>query len=256
MLPTPSTSHVSFDSVYEPAEDSFLFLDTLASPRESAWLRARFREPSPRDAAGPVLLEVGTGSGVVVAFAAAHADRILGRADVLALGTDVNVLACVGSAQTVSTAVGANAATSAVFGDIVNADLAGPLRAGVVDVLLFNPPYVPTEAVPDQQQPGREVGRAPTSTFERDSWLLSLSYAGGVDGMEVTDRLLAELPRILHPVRGVAYVLLCAQNRPSDVRDRMQGLPGFAAELVSSSGKQAGWEKLQILRIWRVGDGE
>ena len=27
MLPTPDTSHVSFDTIYEPSEDSYLFLD-------------------------------------------------------------------------------------------------------------------------------------------------------------------------------------------------------------------------------------
>ena len=42
MLPTPSTSHVNYNRIYEPAEDSFLLLDTLASPSETTFLRIRF----------------------------------------------------------------------------------------------------------------------------------------------------------------------------------------------------------------------
>jgi release factor glutamine methyltransferase len=53
----------------------------------------------------------------------------------------------------------------------------------------------------------------------------------------------------------VAYLLLCAQNKPEEVKDRIRGLEGggrWRAETVGMSGKQAGWEKLQIVRIWRA----
>ena len=96
MLPTPSTSHVCFDSVYEPAEDSFLFLDTLSSKSEVDFLHQRF---SPVNEV-PLVLEVGPGSGVIIAFLTAHAQTIFGR-DVLSLAVDANEEACIATAETV-----------------------------------------------------------------------------------------------------------------------------------------------------------
>lgn len=69
--------------------------------------------------------------------------------------------------------------------------------------------------------------------------------------METTNRLLDAIPAVLAPDRGVAYVLLCKQNRPEEVKERIQGWGGWCAEMVGSSGMQAGWEKLVIMRIWR-----
>lgn len=62
--------------------------------------------------------------------------------------------------------------------ELVRGDLASPFLGrlnGMVDVLLFNPPYVPTESE------------------EIDGNGIEVSWAGGKDGMEVTNRL---LPRI------------------------------------------------------------
>lgn len=71
--------------------------------------------------------------------------------------------------------------------------------------------------------------------------------------METTDRLLSQLSEILSPDRGVAYILLCAQNKPEEVKSRIKGWgTGWAVETVGTSGKKGGWEKLQIIRIWRI----
>ena len=340
MLPTPSTSHVPYARVYEPAEDSFLLLDTLSSPSETAFLATRFPTPptttttttatTPTPTATtptttpiktpaansptPLLLEIGPGSGVVLAFLTAHAHTLFARRDVLTLGIDVNRFACAATRETVARAVrddalplplpcslpvplaaaaaatpggeggggdGDVAGTGAVGGTELGAgaevksgtgagyhlgtaqgDLAGAVRAGSVDVLVFNPPYVPTPELPSmyqQQQQGGdgEGGQGTTAAtaataYEEDSRLLALSYAGGRNGMEITDRLIEALPRVLSG-RGVAYLLLCAQNKPEEVKGRIRGLEDgpWKAETVGTSGKQAGWEKLQIVRIWR-----
>ena len=94
MLPTPDTSHVSFNTIYEPSEDSFLLLDTLSSTAEVTWLRERFANKT------PYLVEVGTGSGVVIAFLTANAEQIFGR-PILSLGIDVNINACHAAKETV-----------------------------------------------------------------------------------------------------------------------------------------------------------
>ncbi|KAJ5173200.1 hypothetical protein N7492_005793 [Penicillium capsulatum] len=268
MLPTPDTSHVSFDTIYEPSEDSYLFLDTLSSPSESQWLSERFRKgTAPAADAIPLVVEAGTGSGVVLAFVAAQAQQIFGRTDIFTLGTDVNRSACLATRETVSTALAtqkepssntsldAHASPQTVHVSSVAADLCTPLRPGTVDILLFNPPYVPTEELPRlptaaENDPAatREMSRS--AKFDNDSYFLSLTYAGGADGMETTDRLLDAIPDVL-TARGVAYVLLCKQNRPDEVAERIRGWKGWTAEMVGSSGMQAGWEKLVIVRIWR-----
>ncbi|EMD00160.1 hypothetical protein BAUCODRAFT_367034 [Baudoinia panamericana UAMH 10762] len=246
MLPTPRTAHVDYDRIYEPAEDSYLLLDTLAKRSERDFLRKRF----PRNSPSPVVLEIGTGSGVVLAFATAHANHIFGRSDVLTIGTDVNPFACVAALRTVELAVSeantAGTSTGFCLG-CLEADLATPFGGHAVDVALFNPPYVPTEMVPTA--PGDSSVATP---FERESQLLALSYAGGVDGMEVTNRLLDQLPGILSR-RGVAYILLCAQNKPAAIARRINDASDdWVAQVVNSSGKTAGWERLSILRIWRT----
>ncbi len=279
MLPTPSTSHVPFERIYEPAEDSYLLLDTLSSPSEVAFLNNRFGQCI-RSAKGvqnasppPLIVEIGTGSGVILAFLTAHTRLVFGREDVLALGTDVNSYACHATRKTVmqaveellrdsgerqgTLAINSNVATPAKHVETLVADLCAPFRPGLVDFLVFNPPYVPTPDSPPLPKHGVQddlaSDNAPAPSFDQDSHLLALSYAGGVDGMETTKRLLAELPGVLDRERGVAYVLLCAQNKPEEVKNRIgRWGPGWAVETVSRSGKTAGWEKLEIIRIWRI----
>jgi len=67
--------------------------------------------------------------------------------------------------------------------DVLNADLASLLVQRLkhrVDILLFNPPYVPTS----QDE----------ATYAQDSKGLVGSWAGGQNGMEVTNRLLKIVP--------------------------------------------------------------
>ena len=268
MLPTPSTSHVCFDTIYEPAEDSYLFLDVLSSPSEAAWLSRRFKSaanqcPSSAGNSTPLVVEVGTGSGVVLAFAAANANAIFGRPDILTLGTDVNTDACSATRKTVLVALdekreeskpnGQETATEAQLCAVIAGDLCAPLRPGGVDVLLFNPPYVPTPELPQIPSPDEEQNtKGYSSKFERDSHLLSLSYAGGDDGMETTNRLLEAIPGILNSERGVAYILLCAQNKPQDVMQQIKNWgSGWNVEIAGRSGVKAGWERLVIIRIWK-----
>ncbi|GAO19144.1 uncharacterized protein UV8b_02024 [Ustilaginoidea virens] len=257
MLPTPDTSHVPYSRVYEPAEDSFLLLDTLSSPPEQRFLRRAFPPASP----APLVLEVGTGSGVVLAFVNAHAHTILGRRDVLSAGVDMNAFACGATMRTVAKAVDDTGGASGVHLGACVGDLASSWADGTVDVLIFNPPYVPTAETPVRPEGfgsgsgsgggGGGAAAGPTVSWDDEAYLLSLAYAGGRDGMETTDRLLGDLARVLS-ARGCAYVVLCAQNGPAGVRERIRARGGgWRAETVGSSGKTAGWERLQVVRIWR-----
>ncbi|CAJ2502005.1 Uu.00g048580.m01.CDS01 [Anthostomella pinea] len=272
----PNTSHVAYERIYEPAEDSFLLLDTLSSASETAFLQKRFLHyPSSSSFSSttnttttsstpppPLVVEIGPGSGVVIAFATAHAQPIFGTRHVLTAAIDINLHACRATETTVIKACAAHPSTHGLgFLGALQGDLTTPLRNGAVDVLVFNPPYVPTAELPEMRGVEVEGGigmgmegggvEGMKTTFEEDSRLLALSYAGGRDGMETTERLIASLPRVLS-ARGCAYVLLCAQNKPEEVKERIRGFgEGWCVETVRDSGKQAGWEKLQIIRIWR-----
>ncbi|KAF5713426.1 methyltransferase [Fusarium mundagurra] len=247
MLPTPDTSHVPYERVYEPAEDSYLLLDTLSSAAETEYLQKAFPDIA------PLVVEVGTGSGVVLAFVHAHAQKLFGTREVLTAGVDMNAFACQATVRTVAKAASDNPNSHAFYLGSCMGDLTTPWREGTIDVLIFNPPYVPTPEMP--ARPGSftadDLAVSTKPSFDDDSYLLALSYAGGLDGMETTDRLIDALPQTLSR-RGCAYLLLCAQNKPDQVKSRIEGFgPEWRAQIVGNSGKQAGWEKLQIVRIWR-----
>lgn len=267
MLPTPSTSHLTFDRIYEPAEDSYLLLDTLSSSSEKEFLTARFNSTasntitSSQNPTSPLILEIGTGSGVVLSFLHAHCELIFGRSDILTLGIDINPFACTATSKTVAVAEKEQVAEGLSHGFYlgnVQGDLTSPVRPHSVDVLVFNPPYVPTPDVPSRSDNGWDGKSEGELSFDNDSQLLELSYAGGRDGMEITEKLLAQVPDVLSE-RGVAYVLLCAQNKPEDVkkgiRDWGEGRDGWNVETVGRSGKTGGWEKLSIVRIWKEQEG-
>ncbi|QPC66057.1 hypothetical protein HYE67_008288 [Fusarium culmorum] len=247
MLPTPDTSHVPYGRVYEPAEDSYLLLDTLSYASETEYLQNAFPD------AAPLVVEVGTGSGVVLAFVHAHAQKLFGTRQVLTAGVDMNAFACRATVGTVAKAESDNPDTHASYLGSCMGDLTTSMREGAIDVLIFNPPYVPTPEMPARPDTfvADDLGVTSKTSFDDDSYLLALSYAGGVDGMETTDRLIEALPRTLSR-RGCAYLLLCAQNKPDQVKSRIEAFgPEWRAQTVGTSGKQAGWEKLQIVRIWR-----
>lgn len=268
MLPTPSTSHVNTDRIYDPAEDSFLLLDTFSSKSEIQFLKTRFMRPTEQtteheSVPSPLILEVGTGSGVILAFVTAHAKEIFGRADVLSLGTDINRYACQATQETVRQTC-RDQATYNTIGmakamnplATLNADLTAPIRSEMIDILIFNPPYVPTSELPRTVAASAEnegTSSRGKSTFKDDSDMLALSYAGGVDGMEVTNRLLDQIPFVLSKSRGVAYILLCRQNRPDKVVQQIRRWGAdWDVSVVGHSGKTGGWERLQIIRICRI----
>eukprot|EP01034_Spumella_vulgaris_P035472 gene35472-43737_t len=101
---------------------------------------------------------------------------------------------------------------------------------GKIDILLFNPPYVPT--------PSEEIGG--TS--------IEASWAGGIDGREVIDRLLPQLSSILSPC-GVCYMVVVRENKPKDIV-RILNTTGLTGEIVIK--RLARNEELSIMRITRI----
>lgn len=211
MLPTPDTK-ADFSKVYEPAEDSFLLLDSLEL--EKPFINDRFK--------CPVVVEVGTGSGIVATFISRSITNGL------LLTTDLNPHACASALHTSALNGGSH------FFESLQCDLTSALKPGLVDILVFNPPYVPAETVPE----------IPT-TEDAYEWL-DLALDGGDDGMVVTNRLLEQLDSILSK-EGIAYILFCARNKPQQVAHLMQ--EHWQVHLVLN--RKAGWEDLTVYRFMR-----
>lgn len=139
-------------TVYRPAEDSRLLADAAV---EHVGTDDR-------------VLEVGVGSGYV-------ARRVAVETGACVVGSDVNPAAC-------RTAHEAGVET-------VRADLLEPFAADSVDVVLCNPPYLPTPPELEWDDP------------------LEHALSGGPDGRRLVRPLLADLGRVLRPA-GRGYLLV------------------------------------------------
>ncbi|KAH3679716.1 hypothetical protein WICMUC_000747 [Wickerhamomyces mucosus] len=198
MLPTPIVS-ADFNKVYEPSEDSFLLLDSFEKDKEL--LNKQFFKT-------PIVLEIGTGSGIITTFIHKH---ILPNG--LFLTTDLNPHACKTCLETSLLNDGTQ------FLDTIQTNLTDSIRSNLIDILIFNPPYVPDEIVP-------EIPQNDDDSYE---WL-DLALLGGEDGMIVTNVLLDNLDNILSS-NGIAYILFCARNKPLQVVQKMKER-GWNYELV------------------------
>eukprot|EP00096_Caligus_rogercresseyi_P013822 TRINITY_DN6422_c0_g1_i1.p1 TRINITY_DN6422_c0_g1~~TRINITY_DN6422_c0_g1_i1.p1 ORF type:complete len:218 (+),score=23.86 TRINITY_DN6422_c0_g1_i1:418-1071(+) len=172
-IPTLDTSHVDYESVYEPAEDSFLMLDILETQllQENSLLSSL------------IVLEIGSGSGVLLGGLASA----LGKSNAAYFATDLNLHAC---SATQRTGDKASIPLHAIRTDI----LSGLDRLqGCVDVLLCNPPYVATSE--DEKSSGEDD-------------LIMASWAGGPKGRNVTDKVLRLCKDFLTPLTGKGFIVL------------------------------------------------
>lgn len=221
MLPTPHVK-CDYDTVYEPSEDSFLLLDALEE--EQASLSARFHDKL------SLVCELGPGSGIVTTFMMQN--NIPSKGKSIYLATDISPWALEATRDTAE-----RNDCSASYLETIQSDLATCLRAREVDLLVFNPPYVPAEYVPE----------TPNASDDRSLWL-DLALLGGEDGMVVTARLLENLDNILSK-NGVAYILFCARNRPEEVAQKMRDKGNWKADLVIH--RKAGWEVLSVYKFYK-----
>jgi len=275
-VPFPSLEHLhysEFESIYEPAEDTFLLCDALADAyaahddgdaadaadgsRSSS--SSSLRLPASGAAASPALcVEIGPGSGAVTAhLLALLAAR--GRARPLALCLDVSPRACAATLRT-ARANGCGGRVEAALGDLLGCAL--PRLAGAADVLLFNPPYVPT---PDAEVlgPGRAAAlaaRAAAAEEEEEEGgsgdagsgsgaggdMLAATWAGGARGRRVLDRALPQIARALAPRGGAAFIVLVEENGPSEVARAAAAL-GLAARVVRRATARN--ERLLVMRL-------
>lgn len=177
------------ESVYQAAEDSDLLARTAIEYVE----------------AGDRVLDVGTGSGYVAS--------VLGDAGADAVGVDLSPLAC------------QQAASNGVA--VVRGDLVAPFREGVFDLVVFNPPYLPT---PEDQ--------------EWDDWM-EHALSGGEDGRRLVDPFLDDVARVLRP-DGEIFLLVSSLTDPEAVREYARER-GLESERVA--GEKHPYEELVVLRF-------
>jgi release factor glutamine methyltransferase len=206
-------------TVYEPAEDSYLFVDSLSVDLPSAI--AEF----PTSSEPLVCLEVGSGSGYV----STHLSLVLRglqRAS-FAYCTDINADAAALTSQTFR--------VNGVFAhEEAVCDLADAFKARLrhrVDVLLFNPPYVPCDA--DEFAGADGLARA---------------WAGGLHGREVLDRFIPDVGELLSP-HGCFYLIAIPQNRPDELMRVFERKHGLVGRVVGR--RTAANEQLMLIRFDR-----
>ncbi|AET39310.1 S-adenosylmethionine-dependent methyltransferase Ecym_4245 [Eremothecium cymbalariae DBVPG len=219
MLSTPDVK-CDYTRIYEPSEDSFLLLDSLE--KDKCWLNEKFQKSV------SVVCEIGSGSGIVTTFMMKHG---LPNQNSIYLPTDINPWA-----TEAMLATSRNNHCEEGFLAPLRMDLTSGIREGSVDLLVFNPPYVPAPSVPS----------IPSDDCPQDKWL-DLALEGGEDGMIVTTKLLNKLHDVLSH-RGIAYILFCARNHPEIVAQGMRSR-GWVAEIVEH--RKAGWEVLSVYKFYR-----
>jgi len=212
VIETPDLSHLKdsdYENVYEPAEDSFLMLDAL----ESEIKFIKDKKPA-------ICLEIGSGSGIISTGLA----RALGS-QLAYFCTDINPFAAKVTKKT--------SLKNGVSLELLNCNLADPLvdqMKNQVDILIFNPPYVPTEEA--------EVS---------SKSLISQSWAGGHRGRTVMDQLFPIIPKIMS-FNGTFYLLIVKENDQDDIF-RVMKSHGWAGSIVKE--RRAGPEFLKVLKFVR-----
>lgn len=177
--------------VYQPEADTHLLL------------KAALAEVKPGDR----VLEVGTGSGLI----AAEIAMVTG-----VVATDINPHAVF--------------CTHKMVVDVVRSDLFSGIR-GSFDLIIFNPPYLPT-------QPEERI----------DDWL-EYALDGGESGRAVIERFAAEVGRVLAP-GGRMLLLISSLTGLSEVQDLFDQ-QGFSADIAMQQKVED--EELYVLRIERIG---
>ncbi|XP_066927288.1 methyltransferase N6AMT1-like [Clytia hemisphaerica] len=218
-LPTPafkSLTQEDLEKVYEPAEDTFLLIDSLERDR----LLIQNKRPC-------IALELGPGSGIVITFLAKHITP-----GICCFASDINFHASYCTRKTsLENKVTVEVTTDYLVSEILLLQIVGSFCKRMrknIDVLIFNPPYVVT--------PSSEVG-------SKD---LLASWAGGVDGREVIDKFLPIVPELLSE-EGCFYLLLLEQNKPDEIVEVMKDKYNLQASLVLE--RKTGPEYLKVFRF-------
>ena len=182
------------DVVYQPAEDSELLAEAACGEID----------------AGQRVLDVGTGSGYVAARAAETGARVI--------GSDPNPHAC------------RQAREHGI--EVVRTDLVAGFGTKEFDVVLFNPPYLPTD---------------PESAS--DDWM-GRALSGGESGRAVVEPFVDSVSRVLRP-EGFVLMLVSSLTGLEEIETQAREA-SFAVEEVSAESHF--FERLVVLKLTAGGE--
>jgi len=150
--------------VYKPAEDSFLLAENLLVDE------------------GDVVLDIGTGTGILALLAAEKAHHVI--------GTEINPKAVKLARE--NSRINGIRNVEFLCCDLFPSD-------EKFDLILFNPPYLPVD----------------------DSGLLGKAWSGGSSGIEVIERFLSSVPKYLKP-DGIFELLVSSLNDINSVNESLK----------------------------------
>lgn len=228
MFETPRLSRdIDYDYVYDPAEDTFLLMDCLEKDFTENFIKNHYNRNTEKKGNGcTISLEIGSGSGMISSFI--NTNKIFGNKN-MHLSSDINHIAIKETLKTVKLNNNNNLSQY----DCLLMNLFDGFRDKLIDYFVFNPPYVPSERVPDKDD------------------LLNLALEGGLDGMEVTNILLDNIVNKLSD-NGIGYILFCARNKPDIVFEKFNTKymkDNWVMELVDK--RKCGWEVLSVYRFYK-----
>lgn len=200
--------------VYEPCDDSFALVDALLADRTNLLDRRPM-----------FCIEVGSGSGYVITSLAIMLRQGEGVGGINYFATDINPHAVRVTSETLQ-AHGIHA--EVICDDVATSGLEKRL-GGKVDVMVVNPPYVPT--------PEDEVGRNGIAS----------AWAGGENGRTVIDKILPVADKLLSD-KGCLYMVTLTANNPSQICLVMRK-KGYASRIVVQRSTEE--ESLHVIKFWR-----
>ncbi|RZC46844.1 hypothetical protein C5167_039797 [Papaver somniferum] len=203
--------------VYEPCDDSFALVDALLADRKN------LLEHQPM-----FCMEVGCGSGYVITSLAIMLMQEDSAASVSYFATDINPHAVRVTSETLK----AHTVHAEVLCDNIASSGLEKRLWGKVDVMVVNPPYVPT--------PEDEVGRDGIAS----------AWAGGENGRTVIDKILPVADKLLSN-KGWLYMVTLAANNPSQICLVMKE-KGYASRIIVQRSTEE--ESLHVIKFWRDPD--
>ena len=246
----PSLNHLhmnDYQNVYEPSDDTYLLIDAIGMDIDTM---DKLEESKGANNGGGLVrtnikrsLEIGCGTGVPSIYLAMRLRNINesdlakpktisdshnnGGCNVRHYVTDINPEAL----RIAKVTAEVNGIPENEF-IALQCDLASDLlekHENDIDILVFNPPYVPT--------PDDEVG----------SNGIEASWAGGTNGRVVLDRAIPQIARLLAFPHGVGYLITVDDNYPEDIADIFMTKCGI--KVVPWLRRRARNEFLTVLRL-------
>lgn len=230
-METPSYSHFTlkdYENIYEPSEDTFLLIDALEI--ELPFLKAK--QPL-------ICLELGSGSGIVISALS----KYLNYQTHGFFAVDISKFACDATLRTRK--------ANSVQVEILNMDLLSAFKPNSIDLLVFNPPYVPTPSNPIENnipEQNKFYDIEAENVYSSHNKMLIKTWAGGAHGCEIINRVISILPDVLAP-DGIFYLLIIKENNPALIIEDLRNRGFQAVQLID---RKIRGEHLIVLKISRV----